>query len=97
MSEINKSFATFSRFEEVASYLLQEAFRYAHTAAQYEVADIIFGEHLKAIEPEPGWKPPSTRTPESLSEFVLNRDKMVGLSDATIGKLANAWYSAWAE
>ncbi len=95
MDDLTKRLYTYSRLEEVASFLLYEAFRHAHFAAEYEVAGLIFGERIMAIEPEPGWIPPSM--PEGLSAWLRDRDKEEGVDDATIAKLSEAWHSALAD
>lgn len=95
MDEDSKKLYTFSRLEEIASFLLYEAFKYAHLAAEYEVAGVIFGDRIMSIEPEPGWKPPTT--PENLAGWLQQRDKDDDKSDATIDRLTEAWHSALAD
>jgi len=95
MDEASKKLYTFSRLEEIASFLLYEAFKYAHLAAEYEVAGIIFGDRIMSIEPEPGWKPPTA--PEALVDWLQQRDKDEDKSDATIDKLTEAWHLSLAE
>lgn len=100
MNDSIKSFEIFSKLEEVAEFLLVEAFQYAHAAAEYEVAGIIFGERIMAIDSNSEY--PSNharlfhRWPASLTEWLKDRDKMdeVIADDDTTALLAEAWQSA---
>ncbi|MCG3120036.1 MAG: hypothetical protein ALAOOOJD_02613 [bacterium] len=49
MKERIENFEVFSKFEEVAEFLLLEAFKYVHSAAEYEVAGILFEEFIMSI------------------------------------------------
>lgn len=80
--------------EQVASFLLHEAFKFAHQAAAYEVADVLFGERLESIEPDPNWKMPTI--PEELTDWLANRsaiDKTI-LDPNTLDSLAEAWFTS---
>jgi hypothetical protein len=84
----------FGTSEQVASFLLYEAFRYAHEAAAYEVAGDLFGERIQSIDPEPGWQPPAM--PTTLSDWLSQRNKLDEkiLDPVTLTRLAEAWQSA---
>ena len=83
--------------EQVASFLLHEAFRFAHQAAAYEVADDLFGERLESIEPDSEWKMPAI--PEDLTDWLANRDEIdkTLLDPDTLDRLAEAWFTSLAE
>lgn len=80
--------------EHVASFLLYEAFKFGHQAAAYEVAGILFGERIESINPEPGWKLPST--PETLTDWLAQRNEIDDkiLDPITSDRLAEAWQSS---
>jgi hypothetical protein len=95
-----KAFETFSKLEEVAEFLLVEAFKYAHAAAEYEVAGIIFGEQIMSIDSNSEESPNETllfhKWPTSLTEWLKDRDMMDDsiADDDTTALLADAWQSA---
>ena len=57
MSDID-SIHGFDTAENVAKFLLYEAFRHVHEAANYEVASDLFSERIANINPDPSWKSP---------------------------------------
>jgi hypothetical protein len=76
--------------EQVASFLLFDAFKYAHEAAAYEVASELFAERIESIDPVAGWQLPSL--PKGLMDWLTQRteidDKL--LDPATTERLAEA-------
>ncbi|MEM7761114.1 MAG: hypothetical protein AAF298_23745 [Cyanobacteria bacterium P01_A01_bin.40] len=79
----------------VANFLLYESFRYAHDAAQYEVASILFGKKLKNIEPvDSNWEYPEI--PQSLDNWIINQGMIIDsiLDPKTTKLLSDAWYSS---
>jgi hypothetical protein len=80
--------------EHVASFLLHEAFQFAHQAAAYEVAGELFGERIESIEPEPGWQMPTI--PEELTDWLASRDEIDErlLDPATLERMAEAWVTS---
>jgi hypothetical protein len=96
MDKSSNKLYTFSRLEEIASFLLYEAFKYAHSAAEYEVAGLIFGDRTMSIEPEPGWNPPARQ--EALVDWFQQRGKEdQGDDDVTISRLAEVWHLSLTE
>lgn len=83
--------------EQVASFLLHEAFRFAHQAAAYEVAGEMFGERLDSIEPDPNWQMPAI--PEELTDWLANRGEIDEklLDPETLDRLAEAWFTSLEE
>ena len=86
--------AGFGTAEYVANFLLQESFQYAHQAAAYEVAGILFGERIMAIDPDPSWKMPEI--PQSLTEWLKSRDEIdkTILDPVTTERMSEAWHTA---
>jgi hypothetical protein len=86
--------AGFGIAEHVSSFLLHESFRYAHQAAAYEVAGILFGERIMSINPDPSWKMPEM--PESLVEWLRQRQDInqAILDPITSDRMSEAWQSA---
>ena len=86
--------AGFGTAEYVANFLLQESFQYAHQAAAYEVAGILFGERIMSIDPDPSWKMPEI--PESLAGWLERRDEIdqTILDPVTAERMSNAWQTA---
>lgn len=70
----HRPFESYSRLEEVANFFLNEAFRYAYLAAEYEVAGIILGGLIESIDVEPEWKVPDL--PESLPEILKSESSL---------------------
>jgi hypothetical protein len=98
MDQARQSFDTFINLEDVARFLLNEAFRYAHLAALHEVAGMIFSEHITEIpsDTKPGWSRPPTA--ETLREWLHRRDEVeLGFTDAALQKLTEIANSAYAE
>lgn len=86
--------AGFGLAEHVSRFLLHESFRYAHQAAAYEVAGILFGTRIKSIEPDPSWIMPEM--PDSLLEWLKQRqdtDQPI-LDPITMDRMSEAWQSA---
>lgn len=86
--------AGFGIAEHVSNFLLRESFQYAHQAAAYEVAEILFGERIRSIAPDPSWRLPEI--PESLPEWLQSRreiDQTI-LDPTTLERLSDAWQSA---
>lgn len=77
--------------EQVATFLLHEAFRFVYEAAVYEVAGELFAERIESIDPEPGWKLPEI--PEGLTDWLASRTEIDGelLDPITTARLAEAW------
>jgi hypothetical protein len=77
--------------EQVATFLLHEAFRFAYEAAAYEVAGELFADRIKSIDPEPGWTLPEI--PKALTDWLANRSEIddEGLDPVTTDRLAEAW------
>jgi hypothetical protein len=88
------SIAGFGTAEQVATFLLHESFQYAHQAAAYEVAGILFGEKIMSIDPDPSWKMPEM--PDSLTEWLNKRDEIDEsiLDPTTIQRMSEAWQTA---
>jgi hypothetical protein len=84
-------FAKHSELEQIAVFYLEQAFRYAHFAAEYEIAGEIFGERIMAIDPHPEFKPPPLS--DSLSESLRAMADWAP-DDPTIDRLAAAWRDA---
>jgi hypothetical protein len=86
--------AGFGIAEHVSNFLLHESFQYAHQAAAYEVAGILFGERITSIDPDPSWKLPEM--PESLPEWLKKRQEIdqTILDPTTIERMSDAWQSA---
>ena len=81
--------------EHVAEYLLDQVFAYAHQAACYELAGLLFGERIMKIDPAPGFKPPLV--PETLPAWMKQRERKEednDDNDPTIGRLSDAWQQA---
>jgi hypothetical protein len=98
MYDARRSFNTFVSLEDVASFLLNEAFRYASLAALHEVASAIFSEHIAEIASnrKPGWSPPPRA--QTLSEWLRQRDEMeLGFTNDALLKLTEISKSAYAE
>lgn len=86
--------AGFGTAEHVASFLLHESFYYAHQAASYEVAGILFGERIMSIDPDPSWEIPEI--PDSLIEWLKRRDEIdeTILDPITSQRMSDAWQTA---
>jgi hypothetical protein len=87
----------FGTAEYVATFLLNESFHYAHQAAAYEVAGILFGDRIMAIDPDPSWKVP--RMPDSLANWLKKRDEIEEtiLDPVTTRKMSEAWQTSQRE
>jgi hypothetical protein len=80
--------------KHVATFLLHEAFSFAHAAAAYEVAGELFGKRIESINPDPGWKLPEI--PEELTDWLANRNDIDDrlLDPVTTARLAEAWQTS---
>ena len=87
-------FSNYARLEEAATFFLYSAFQHIYTAAQLEVAGIIFAELIDTVEPEPDWVVPSlpSTLPELLHELAHKEVQVI--SDATLSKLSATWEQA---
>jgi hypothetical protein len=87
----------FGTAEDVAGFLLDEAFRYVHAAAAYEVASSLFGQRIMSINPDPTWKYP--KMPTSLADWTESKDKIINaaLDPTTTELMSLAWQSAQEE
>jgi hypothetical protein len=84
----------FGTAENVANFLMDEAFRYADAAAAYEVASGLFGERIMRISPDPNWKYPTM--PTSLADWTESKDKIISeaLDPRTAELMSAAWQSS---
>jgi len=80
--------------EHVASFLLNEAFHYAHEAAVQEVAGDIFGELIQEIDLDPSWQIPEI--PTALPDWLEQRNEIEEniLDPTTAKRMSDAWYSS---
>ncbi len=87
----------FTRAEDVAKFLLHEAFHHAHEAASYEVASDLFEQRIMEIEPAPGWQPPSI--PGTLVDWLTQQDDVIEnvLDPVTSERMSHAWHSSMAD
>jgi|GEM_PF-1159331 len=90
----NEPMIGFGIAENVASFLLREAFHYAHEAAIIEVASTLYSERISDINPDPSWKIPAI--PEQLEDWLESQDEITDkiLDPETLGKLSDAWRSS---
>jgi hypothetical protein len=91
-NQFDETLGRYYRLEEAATFFLSDAFEHAYLAAQLEVAGLIFGERIMAIEPEPDWEIP--QLPDNLLDLLRSDVQVV--SNATTSKLAQAWDEAQA-
>jgi hypothetical protein len=86
----------FNTAEDVANFLLHEAFHHIHQAAAYAVASDLFGERILEIEPDPTWKTPDLPAPTTLKEWIEQREETPEdiLDPATLTRLSEAWLSS---
>jgi hypothetical protein len=85
---------SFGTSEQVAYFLLHEAFEYANEAAAYEVAGELFAERIESIDPQPGWQMPAM--PETLNEWLAQRNAVEDniLDPVTLNRLTQAWHTS---
>ncbi|MEO1691775.1 MAG: hypothetical protein AAFR63_09645, partial [Cyanobacteria bacterium J06631_6] len=87
----NNPIVGFGIAENVANFLLHEAFYYVQEAATIEVASIIFSERIANIDPDPSWKIPEV--PEQLVDWLSSQDEILEniIDPSTSEKLSKAW------
>ena len=87
----------FTRAEDVAGFLLHEAFHHAHEAASYEVASDLFAERIMEIAPAPGWETPEI--PSTLTDWLARKEDVLDnvLDPVTSERMSHAWYSSLAD
>lgn len=86
--------ASFGTAEQVGTFLMEEAFHYVHSAAEYEIASILFGQRIMNIAPDPHWEYPENAT--SLTDWVERKDELIGkaLDPTTAERMSAAWVSS---
>lgn len=86
--------ASFGTAEQVATFLMEEAFHYIHSAAEYQIASILFGQRIMNIDPDPHWKYPEAAI--SLTDWVERKNELIGraLDPATAELMSAAWLSS---
>lgn len=90
----NEPIVGFGIAENVAQFLLQQAFYYVNEAAQIEVASELFGQRIENISPDLSWQVPEI--PEKLEDWLKSKDQITDniLDPITLKKLSKAWYSS---